>query len=633
MKKILPIILIVLLFLTSCNNIVNNSNETTEPFTTNVPEISSIVGDETTVIDDPTIIITDPPFYDVPADPYIIPRSDNDSYQNMISFLNFIKENGYMSRKTNYDPKSGATPLESVSGKNITAQYGAVNYTSEAMERVGFTTIWVGGHNGGQYFIKVNDTAYELTSLYYNELKFVCPIDITGDGNYEILYYMEFGNVGKSFNQLRLIDPQKNVDLFLADDIFMMNLTPEYDKGEIIDVHLLDKTVKGIFASDKQTWNINEDGQISALRGPSPWIVDAKDRPSTKELNEETQKMYNILKRDGYMTTSGWKSAEEVKPYLTAVLNLNNPTPDSFRLNEDYTVGFELNSKGYAILTADVSSIHHVFFFDKQTGIFYRPNIDSIDDIWFAKPIDIDGDGNLDIVYYGPNSASDSYEYRLMVYDLANNKSQYIARSYKMLPVTYDKDHVYIGGVDVVEYYKTLEVPTKDYYPPITVPKPLIYTETTEAPLVDDVTYSKFYINKNGEICNEDAKRFTLKLPTLGVEHNCTRYRFDSARRVQTKMVLTNIQTDSYPNAENLILTFKFYILDEINEKFPDKLFVLFKVIDENIPDPDYMDVNLIRMPKIEVYPLKTGDVVEGSITLPLNIFADGGSYICMYNG
>ena len=52
-------------------------------------------------------------------------------------------------------------------------------------------------------------------------------------------------------------------------------------------------------------------------------------------------------------------------------------------------------------------------------------------------------------------------------------------------------------------------------------------------------------------------------------------------------MVLTDIQADSYPNAENLILTFKFYILDKINEKFPDKLFVLFKIFDENIPDPD----------------------------------------------
>lgn len=158
------------------------------------------------------------------------------------------------------------------------------------------------------------------------------------------------------------------------------------------------------------------------------------------------------------------------------------------------------------------------------------------------------------------------------------------------------------------------------------------YTEITKAPLVNEIAYSKYFINKNGEICNEDSKRFTFTLPTLGVEHNCTRYNFAAARRVQTKMVLTNIQADSYPNAENLILTFKFYILDDINEKFSDKLFVLFKVIDENVPDPNFLDVNLIFMPRIEVYPVKTGDVVEGSITLPLNIFADGGSYICMYN-
>ncbi len=53
----------------------------------------------------------------------------------------------------------------------------------------------------------------------------------------------------------------------------------------------------------------------------------------------------------------------------------------------------------------------------------------------------------------------------LVVYDLANNQAQVIAHTgYKRLPVTYDKDHVYLGGVDVVEYFKTLVVPTKDYY-------------------------------------------------------------------------------------------------------------------------------------------------------------------------
>ena len=184
----------------------------------------------------------------------------------------------------------------------------------------------------------------------------------------------------------------------------------------------------------------------------------------------------------------------------------------------------------------------------------------------------------------------------------------------------------------LAEMWKIVE----DYTPEgvdIDIPDITGYTETTKAPLVNEITYSKYFIDKNGEICNEDSKRFTLKLPMLGVEHNCTRYRFDSARRVQTKMVLTDIQADSYPNAENLILTFKFYILDEINEKFPDKLFVLFKIFDENIPDPDFMGVNLILMCKIEKYPLKTGDIVEGSITLPLNKFADGGSYICMYSG
>ena len=465
MKKLIPILLIALLLLTSCNNIVSNPNETTEPFTTNVPEISSIVGDETTVIDDPTgtIVDIDGPFT-VPASPYTIQRTDDNSSRSMLNLLKLINTNGYMRRKKNYDDRSGSTPLELLSGADITSQYGIVNLTSEAMERVGFTTMWVGGYNGGQYFVKVNDTAYELTRLHHNELKFACPIDITGDGNYEVLYYMEFGNVGESYNQLRLIDPQKNLDYFLADDVFTLNLIPEYDKGEIIDVHILDKTVKGIFASDKQTWNINNDEQISALRGPSPWIIDAKNKPGTKELNAETQKMYDILKRDGYMTTSGWKSAEEIKPYLTAVLNLNNLTPDSFRLNEDYTVGFELNSKGYAILTADVGSIHHVFFFNKQTGIFYRPNIDSIDDIWFAKPIDVNEDGNLDIVYYGPVSSSNTYQYRLVVYDLVNNKEQHIAHAGKLLPVTYDKDHVYLGGVDVVEYFKNMEIPTKDYY-------------------------------------------------------------------------------------------------------------------------------------------------------------------------
>lgn len=469
MKKIIPIILTTLLLLTSCNNIVSKPDETTI-----IPDETTIIPESETV-ENTTAIMIQPA---IPASPYTVQRTDKDSSRNMLNLLKLINEKGYMSLKKNYDIRNGIIPFELLSGANITNQYGVVNLTSEAMERAGFTIIWVGGYGGGQYFVKVNDVAYELTRLHYNELKFACPIDITGDGNYEILYYMEFRNVGEPYNQLRLIDPQKNWDYFIADDIFTLNLTPEYDKEEIIDVHLLDKTVKGIFASDKQTWNINEDEQISALRGPSPWIVDAKNRPSTKELNAETQKMYDILKRDGYMTTSGWKSAEEVKPYLTAVLNLNNPTPDSFRLNEDYTVGFELNSKGYAILTADVSSIHHVFFFDKQTGIFYRPNIDSIDDIWMAKPIDINEDGNLDIVYYGPVSSSDTYQYRLVVYDLVNNKSQYIARAGKFLPVTYDKDHVYLGGVDVVEYFKNMEIPTKDYW---------LYPQTTEGtvPVLD----------------------------------------------------------------------------------------------------------------------------------------------------
>ena len=472
MKRVILLIAIALLLLTSCNNNIGTPESTTEPFTTDVPVQSSISGDETTAIADPTGTIADtvePPT--TPAYPYVLQRTaDEGSSRNMLNLLKLINEKGYMSRKTNYDPKSGATPLASVSGKNITAQYGVVNCTSEAMERAGFTTIWVGGYNGGQYFVKVNDTAYELTRLHYNELKFACPIDVTGDGNYEILYYMEFGNVGVAYNQLRLIDLQKNIDLFLADDIFTLNLIPEYDKGEIIDVHILDKTVKGIFASDKQTWNINKDEQISALRGPSPWIVDAREKPATKELNEETQRMYDILKRDGYMTTAGWKSADEIRPYFTAALGLDNPTPNAFRLNEDYTAGFELHAKGFAILTADVGTIHHVFFFDKQTGIFFRPNIASIDDIWMAKPIDINADGNLDIVYYGPVSDSNIYEYRLVAYDLTNNTSQYIARSSRLLPVTYDRDHIYLGGVDVVEYMKTMEIPTPDYYTPAKQP-------------------------------------------------------------------------------------------------------------------------------------------------------------------
>ena len=76
MKKLIPILLIALLLLTSCNNIVSNPNEeTTEPFTTDISEISSTVGDETTVIDDPTgtIIDIDGPFT-VPASPYTVQR-------------------------------------------------------------------------------------------------------------------------------------------------------------------------------------------------------------------------------------------------------------------------------------------------------------------------------------------------------------------------------------------------------------------------------------------------------------------------------------------------------------------------------------------------------------------------------
>lgn len=471
MKRFILIIAIALLLLTSCNNNIGKPESTTEPCTTDVPVQSSIPGDETTVIEDPTGTIADTvELPTTPAYPYVLQRTDEGSSRNMLNLLKLINEKGYMSRKTNYDIRSGITPLERLSGETITNQYGIANVTSEAMERAGFTTMWVGGSSGGQYFVKVNDTVYELARLYHNELKFACPIDVTGDGNYEILYYMEFGNVGIAYNQLRLIDPQKNWDYFIADDIFALNLIPEYDNGEIVDVHLLDKTVKGILASDKQTWRINEDEQISASRGPSPWIVDTRQTPATKELNEETQRMYDILKRDGYMTTAGWKSADEIRPYLTAVLNLDNPTPGSFRLNEDYTTGFELHAKGFAILTADVSTIHHVFFFDKQTGIFFRPNVASIDDIWMAKPIDINADGNLDIVYYGPTSDSNTYEYKLVVYDLTNNTSQYIARSSRLLPVTYDRDHIYLGGVDVVEYMKTMEIPTPDYYAPAKQP-------------------------------------------------------------------------------------------------------------------------------------------------------------------
>ena len=120
----------------------------------------------------------------------------------------------------------------------------------------------------------------------------------------------------------------------------------------------------------------------------------------------------------------------------------------------------------------------------------------------------------------------------------------------------------------------------------------------------------------------------------MAVEHNCTRYNFEKHKRVQTQIKITNISSDgSYLNPENLIITFKFYILDEIDEKSPDKLFVTFKVIDENKPDPDSTDANLLLMPSIEIYPVKTGDIIEANIKLPLNLFADGGSYICIYNG
>ena len=412
--------------------------------------------------EDTTVIMIQPAS---PASPYTVNRTDGDANKTLLKFIRFINDAGYMVRSDKYDIRSGITPFTTVSGTDITTQHGAVYVTSEAMERAGYTTIWIGGYEGGSYFVVVSGVFYKLTVPFHSELKFICPIDLTGDGDYEILYYCERGNFGTAYNQLRFIDTQHNWDTFLADDIFTMNFELEYDEyGNINSVSLLGKNVKEIINELGNVWHINEDEEILALRGPSPWLIDAKNKPSTKELNEETSRMYNILKRDGYMTTSGWKSAEEVKPYLTAVLNLDNPTPDSFRLNEDYTIGFELNSKGFAILTADVGTIHHIFFFDKSTGMFYRPNIDGIDDIWMAKPIDINEDGNLDIVYYGPVSSSNIYQYRLVVYDLVNNKAQYIARAGKFLPVTYDKDHIYLGGIDIVEYYKTMEIPTKDYY-------------------------------------------------------------------------------------------------------------------------------------------------------------------------
>ncbi|MCR4683261.1 MAG: hypothetical protein K5647_08020 [Clostridiales bacterium] len=615
MKKYIPILLAALLLLTSCGNIVNNPENTNEP--------SVVTAEETTAPDVTTAadIVTDEPSQPLsPVSPYVSRKSDEKSEADAIRSLRTVQANGLYRYTADVLPnyRLGLYPLTLFSGDNIIALNGLVNFTSDAMEAKGFTTFWVYDH----YIADTSYGAFDLLTVHRGELKFACPIDIDDDGKYEILYYCEFGSTDEARNALRLVDMQDRTNRLLADDIFAMEFDLKYaQNGDIIDVSLYGKSVKEMLLMDI-TWHVNEDKDILALRGPSPWIIPATGMPITNDLRAEINNMCEVLKRDGYMTfPDGWKSSENITFYST-----ENFTPASFMDDE--------NDKNFRIMVAYTGQKELVLFFHKGLGKFFKANVSSFYDIWMAKLVDINGDGNLDVVYYGSDSESEWSSYRLVVYDITNNKVQVIARSnFKMLPVTYDKDHVYIGGVDVVEYYKTLEIPTKEYYPPRTEPEPPVYTETTEAPLVDEITYSKFFIDKNGEIVNEDSKRFTLKLPTLGVEHNCTRYRFDAARRVQTKMVLTNIQADSYPNAENLILTFKFYILDEIDEKSPDKLFVTFKVIDENKPDPDSTDANLLLMPSIEIYPVKTGDIIDANITLPLNLFADGGSYICMYNG
>ena len=463
------LIVSVLLNAVACSNMINKKPNPAGVLLNNAEQLSgspdqitaSAPDEETTAHDNNVVEDTsgEPAQNIISASPYIVPnnvynawKTNDGSSPEIIGFLNSIIENGYMSPTG--DPASGSLTLTMTPGQDITAQYGLADYTSEAMKKAGFTTLWV---NAG-CFVKINDVAYKLCRYMYDELKFACPIDTDGDGKYEILYYFEFGNVGSAGNQLRLLDPQKGNDVFLADDIFAMDLTPEYaDNGDIVNVSLSGKSVKDMISSGA-TWHINEDKDILALRGPSPWMLHANSKPVTDEVRTEIEEMRQILKRDGYTTTTdGRKSGDNI----TFTEDIINYTPDTFKVDGDYT----LNGKGFAIILGSIGSNSYLFFFDKQSGTFYRPNLTGIGDIWMAKPVDINGDGNLDILYYGPVSGSNIYRYNLVVYDLANNQAQVIAHTgSKRLPVTYDKDHVYLGGVDVVEYFKTLVVPTKDYY-------------------------------------------------------------------------------------------------------------------------------------------------------------------------
>ena len=396
-----------------------------------------------------------------PASPYILRKTDAQSLTDMQNLLRFINENGCF-RYAGSDEIKYAINEAILSFPNtirrVEPENGIANLTSDAMEKAGFTTIWV----NNSYYVRTGNMAWELINCYNSELKFACPVDFDDDGDHEILYYCEFGNTGSAYNQLRLLDPQTYRDRLLADDIFAMKLTPVYDEsGEMVDVLLLEKSVKTIVNSlPKDIWHIKEDEDIMAVRGPSPWLADAMAKPSTRELNSETERMYRTLRNFGYWTTSGVKSAEDLTSRALAVLNLSNPTPDALRVDGDYV----LNGKGYAILTLEYGSIYHFFFYDRESGYLYRPDAAEELNVWMAKPVDVDGDGHPDIVYYCEDLSSGMPYYRLSFYDVWSNHERLVAYSYKMLPVTYDKDHIYLGGTDLAEYYSKLQSPVRDYY-------------------------------------------------------------------------------------------------------------------------------------------------------------------------
>ena len=165
------LIVSVLLNAVACSNMINKNPNPAGVLLNNAEQLSgspdqitaSAQDEETTAPDNNGVEDTsgEPAQNIISASPYIVPnnvynawKTNDGSSPEIIGFLNSIIENGYMSPTG--DPASGSLTLTMTPGQDITAQYGFADYTSEAMKKAGFTTLWV---NAG-CFVKINDVAY-----------------------------------------------------------------------------------------------------------------------------------------------------------------------------------------------------------------------------------------------------------------------------------------------------------------------------------------------------------------------------------------------------------------------------------------------------------------------------------------